>query len=87
MFDAEVNSFLRLAGVKRPNRLELMLVGEPMDGSLTKTHNLCTRQDLDHNAEPRSTVSFLDSSVSSVIHKYYFLYVLYTSFVLFLYAQ
>ena len=86
MFDAEVNSFLRLAGAKRPNRLELMLVGRT-HGPMTKTHNLCTRQDLDHNAEPRSTVSFLDSSVSSVIHKYYFLYVLYTSFVLFLYAQ
>ena len=30
MFDAEVDSFLRLAGAKWPNRLELTLVGEPM---------------------------------------------------------
>ena len=85
MFNAEVDSFLRLAGAKRPNRLELTLVEEPM-GRWRKP-KIYVRQDLDHNAEPRSTVSFLDSSVSSVIHKYYFLYVLYTSFVLFLYAQ
>lgn len=45
-------------------------------------------QNLDHNSEPCSIVSFLDSSVSSVIltYMYYFLYVLFTSFVLFLYA-
>ena len=42
----------------------------------------------DHNSEPCSIVLFLDSSVSSVIltYMYYFLYVLFTSFVLFLYA-